>query len=866
VLCDAGDRAGARKLARRRRLLHRSAPGSVPAEPWFAEAPPAGEELASVVVLCCNELDATQVCLESVLRHTRGPYELVLVDNGSTDGTADYFRTVPDATVIANADNRGFPAGANQGIGAAKGRQVLLLNNDTVVPPGWLGRLLRTLHRGPQVGLVGPCSNWVSGEQQVAVSYGEDLAGLDAFAAGWALSHAGQDQDTDRLVGFCLLVRREVFDKVGLLDERFGVGCFEDDDLCRRALRAGYRAAIARDAFVHHFGHRTFQGCGADFAAVMRENAELFRAKWAGASPGREAPAAVGPDVAAPAGPGGFTLRAAEGGGLLLGPARPLLSACLIVRDNARTIGACLTSIRPWVDELVVVDTGSTDETPAIAQRLGARVSHFAWCDDFSAARNESLRHARGRWLFWMDSDDTIDAKNGRALRELALRDPDPAVFGYVVRVHCPGPDGAELTAVDHVKLFRNRPDVRFDGRIHEQLLPAIRHAGGEVAWTDLFVTHSGYDHSPEGQKRKLARDFRLLRLELAERPEHPFTLFNLGMTHNDIGEYEEASGWLRRSIAASGPGETHVRKAYALLAHALAGAGRVGEAQAACDEGLRQFPLDDELRFRSGVLLLEAGRAAESASAFEDVLARTEERHFTSVVDGLRGYRARQNLALAYAALGELGKAVAQWRAVTQEAPSYRYGWRGLGEALLAAGRAGEAQDLAGRLRRDPALAPEGHILAARAAEAGGDWPAARSALAGAVRDWPEDREVLREWCRHHFERGTPAEAEPVLERLVALGPDEPAAWHNLGAARLGRGDDAGAAEALRKSLQLRPRSVPTLVQLGHALRGAGRPLEAEQAWGEALRLSPNDREAASALERSRAERRGGGGRGRGR
>ena len=86
--------------------------------------------------------------------------------------------------------------------------------------------------------------------------------------------------DIDRLVGFCLLIRREVIDAIGLLDEQFGIGCFEDDDYCLRAIQAGYRAVIAGDAFIHHYGGRTFIGSGVDFAGIMRENGERFRAKW----------------------------------------------------------------------------------------------------------------------------------------------------------------------------------------------------------------------------------------------------------------------------------------------------------------------------------------------------------------------------------------------------------------------------------------------------------------------------------------------------------------------------------------------------------------------------------------------------------
>jgi len=181
----------------------------------------------------------------------------------------------------------------------------------------------------------------------------------------------------------------------------------------------------------------------------------------------------------------------------------------MIVRDNARTLPACLESVRPWVGEMVIVDTGSMDDTPRIVESYGGRLFHFPWCDDFSAARNESLRHANREWLFWMDSDDTIPRDCGRGLRRLIDRHVPANVLAFVVQVHCPGGGDSgdpafDVTAVDHVKLFRNRPDIRFDGRIHEQLLPAIRRVDGQVAWSDVYVVHSGSDQSPDAQRKKL--------------------------------------------------------------------------------------------------------------------------------------------------------------------------------------------------------------------------------------------------------------------------------------------------------------------------------------------------------------------------
>jgi glycosyltransferase involved in cell wall biosynthesis len=189
-------------------------------------------DFISSVIVTQNQLDYTRHCVESVRAHTQVPYELIFVDNSSTDGTVEYLRSLPGATVIVIGTNRGFPAAANQGIGAAKGRQILLLNNDCVVPRDWLQRMLAVLAREPRVGLVGPCSNSVSGPQRIPVDY-EGLESLNRFARESAGRHRGAVEETDRLVGFCLLIRREVVDEIGLLDKRFGVGCFEDDSCWR---------------------------------------------------------------------------------------------------------------------------------------------------------------------------------------------------------------------------------------------------------------------------------------------------------------------------------------------------------------------------------------------------------------------------------------------------------------------------------------------------------------------------------------------------------------------------------------------------------------------------------------------------------
>ncbi len=500
------------------------------------------------------------------------------------------------------------------------------------------------------------------------------------------------------------------------------------------------------------------------------------------------------------------------------------LSLCMIVRDASRTLEPCLTSIRPWVNEMIVVDTGSVDESPEIAARLGAQLFHSPWCDDFSAARNESLRYARGDWVFWMDADDTIDADNGRKLRSLVDAPHDAAVWGYVVQVHCPAAHGSpDFTAVDHVKLFRNCPDLRFEGRIHEQILPAIRRKQAEVAWTDLFVVHSGSDQSPEGQRRKHERDLRILHLDLQDRPDHPFVLFNLGMTYADMDLHEEAVKWLRRGIELAGPHESHLRKAYALLAASLHQLARQEEAWRVCQNGLSRFPEDPELLFRQAMLAHEAGRLHEAAKAYQLALAKRSGRYFASVDQGILGCKARHNLACVYADMNRPELAEIQWRRILGERPDSQTTRRLLVEALLNGGRLTSAQLELSTMQNEEQDGCHIAQLQARLAELRGDLPRARHLLEDAAERFPEDAAAWEGMGRFLFDHGDPGEAVAPLSQLVRLQPENGAALHNLGLAQVRVGDWDSAVSSFTASLRVRPHASKTREQLRRALERLG-------------------------------------------
>ncbi len=292
-------------------------------------------KLVSIIILTFNAIEYTKKCLESIFAHTMYPFELVLVDNGSTDGTPEYFaalcrgevslagrqvqvgadgtvlpcgggggediqnelpgsgnqRTASSGgletgcrfiTVIRNPVNLGFPQGNNQGMAAARGDYFLLLNNDVVVTPGWLEKLIAWAEHKKNVGIVGPVSNFAAGRQLVA-EFNYDpvsLAGLDDFAEEYGRNHVRQGLPFLRIIGFCMLIKKAVVEKIGGFDLRYGYGYFEDDDFSLRANLAGFESWIAKDCFIHHFGSRTFVGERVDILERMLRNWELFKKKW----------------------------------------------------------------------------------------------------------------------------------------------------------------------------------------------------------------------------------------------------------------------------------------------------------------------------------------------------------------------------------------------------------------------------------------------------------------------------------------------------------------------------------------------------------------------------------------------------------
>ncbi len=240
---------------------------------------------ASIIIITYNNLSLNRLCLEGLFRNTNYPnYEVIVVDNNSSDDTPGYLVKLSEKydnlKIILNETNLGFAKANNQGIRLSSGEYIVLLNNDTITPRGWLSRLLKHLD-DPGVGLVGPVTNFVGNEARLQVDY-RSWAEMEEFAHDQTWDNQGRIADIHMLAMFCVAMRRDVFDAVGELDEQFGVGMFEDDDYSIRVKQKGYRVICAADTFVHHFGQAAFGKLisAGRYDSLFDENREKFERKW----------------------------------------------------------------------------------------------------------------------------------------------------------------------------------------------------------------------------------------------------------------------------------------------------------------------------------------------------------------------------------------------------------------------------------------------------------------------------------------------------------------------------------------------------------------------------------------------------------
>ncbi len=242
---------------------------------------------ASIVIVTYHNCELNRECLQALYERTEWPnFEVLVVDNASTDGTPEMLRSLeghyPGLTVMLNEQNLGFAKANNQALRQATGEYLVLLNNDTVITRGWLAGLIRHLAADEYLGLVGPVTNEIGNEAKIPVGYYQP-ADMPRWASRYVREHDGELLDLPMLAMFCVAIRRAVFVAIGELDERFGIGMFEDDDYSYRIRHAGLKIQCAQDVFIHHYGQASFKMMNEEqYRLLFEENRRRYEEKWGG--------------------------------------------------------------------------------------------------------------------------------------------------------------------------------------------------------------------------------------------------------------------------------------------------------------------------------------------------------------------------------------------------------------------------------------------------------------------------------------------------------------------------------------------------------------------------------------------------------
>lgn len=226
-----------------------------------------------IIIPIWNQLDVTQNCIMSIFDNTHYPFRLILVDNASDEKTKAFLgalRENADVKVITNKENLGFVKAVNQGLKASSAEYICVMNNDTVATDGWLGELVYIANSHSGIGLVNPSSN----------NLGQDMGkkSIDEYAAGLE-GLRGQYIEMGACIGFCMLFKREIYEKLGKLDEVYKEGNFDDTDYSRRAEKEGYVCARAKGAYVYHRMKTSFQKV-ASYEESFKRNQDIYNRRW----------------------------------------------------------------------------------------------------------------------------------------------------------------------------------------------------------------------------------------------------------------------------------------------------------------------------------------------------------------------------------------------------------------------------------------------------------------------------------------------------------------------------------------------------------------------------------------------------------
>jgi tetratricopeptide (TPR) repeat protein len=449
-----------------------------------------------------------------------------------------------------------------------------------------------------------------------------------------------------------------------------------------------------------------------------------------------------------------------------------------------------------------------------------------------------------------LDGDEYLDETNRGRMRELIYHLPAENA-GFLIGQRSKSPEGLAIL-VHQVRLFRNQPGIRWEYRVHEQILPTLQRCSYEIHRTGITITHTGYQ-DPMNHASKMQRNLRLLLLDKADRPDDPYTLFNLGVIYSKRGSHDAALEPLLRSLDTL-PRDSDLRpKALAALIRSYHRLGRTEQASAVCTAGRRQFPEDLELLSLDGVLRREGGDEKGAETCWKQVLWSRPISPFASsslsLLDDEQNMQggfdetdhpkdldeglfpcAGHNLALMYRHQGRLADAEAQWFDVQQEYPRFLLAWVGLGELYLDQERWAELEQVAERMEDNPRMLSEALTLRGQARLAQQDFDQARNLVRSALARDPGFLKAKVILSHVLLQEGKELDgAEMVLREILQSDPENVQSWRNLMVFLRGQHRMTEAADLCRQARAHCPDDPDLLLLHGMLLQELGKGTEAE-------------------------------------
>lgn len=385
----------------------------------------------------------------------------------------------------------------------------------------------------------------------------------------------------------------------------------------------------------------------------------------------------------------------------------------MIVKDEENNLPRAIRSVKDLVDEMIVVDTGSTDKTVEAAKALGAQVYFFEWNDDFSAARNFSLSKATGDWILLLDADDELESTDKWKIKKIITSNAGPVAY-YGRTICYSGEEANRNNAVmnSNVRLIKNHQGLHFEGRIHEQIKvgPECSQLQKPMVVADIKFHHYGYLKSAMDSKDKHHRNVTLIERELENDPDNPFMLFSLGNEYYSMHDYKKALECYMHSFASFDPAPGFSPMLIVKIVMCHQALGNTEKMEHFIDLGLKYYPRFTDFELFRADFELRQKKTLKALSSYRKCLRMGEPPQNLNNLDGSGTFKPHYTLSVIYTAFGETDKAIYHCTKAIRSNPTFTEAYASLCDLLLQKGR--PPKSVAARLEKLSGDAPDALLM----------------------------------------------------------------------------------------------------------------------------------------------------------